>query len=289
MTAPRTSRFLRLAATGVSTAAILGGLATPAHAAPTPKITNVKVTPGGTKVKVAFNVNVPGFTGVEVGRAPLTPAHKTYAQQYGDFVNGANGVFKAKTQNVMIPGLSQHTTYWATIQYQAGGVKKYRRNLAFTTLTRHVNVHVNSVYIDGDGDEHGCGEVQATGAFNPSGPLPYPYGASWLQSNWTAEKDICTEGYVSNYGDLGADVPTANTVMLVTGAVDDDTVFGCTNSFACGDDVIAEAVINVGPKGGGVESYSTPFTLQGYEYGGVGPAIGELGIITNGTLTVSYH
>src|SRR4051812_44265299 len=82
------TRTVSLAAL-VAGAGLMGAFATanPASAT-TPTINTVKVTPGGTQVKVSFNLTMKGFSGVEIGRAPLTPGHKTYSQQFGDFVNG---------------------------------------------------------------------------------------------------------------------------------------------------------------------------------------------------------
>src|SRR3954463_3458434 len=88
----RKTRTVSLAAL-VASAGLMGTLASAtAASATTPVINTVKVSPGGQRVQVSFNLTKTGFSGAEVGRAPLAPGHNTYAQQYGDFVSGSNGV-----------------------------------------------------------------------------------------------------------------------------------------------------------------------------------------------------
>src|SRR4051794_4363531 len=189
------ARTISLAALVAGTG-LMGAFATATPAsATTPTINNVKVTPGGQRVDVAFNLTMKGFSGVEIGRKPLAPGHKTYAQQYGDFVNGSNGVAYAKTQKLTIDGLSQDTTYWATIQFQKGTTHNYKRNIAFTTKHRYVIVHTSNIYIDGDGDTSGCGEDQAITQINRV-PFAFPYGNGWIASPWTTQKSVCHQGYL---------------------------------------------------------------------------------------------
>src|SRR6476469_2942603 len=102
------------------------------------KTRTVKITPGGQQVTVSFNLTMNGLSGVEIGRAPLATGHKTYAQQYGDFVNGSNGVPYAKSQELTINGLAQDHTYYASIHFQKGTQHFYKRNIPFTTKHRYV-------------------------------------------------------------------------------------------------------------------------------------------------------
>jgi hypothetical protein len=286
----RRSRKRRLAAGVLAGSALATGcalaLASPASAA-TPKLQLTQFHAGGTRLDVSGKLSKPGFVGIEVGRQPLLPGHANYSQQYGDFVAGANGGNKLSSFNLPVTGLDQHTSYWATIGYKVNGVQRYQRNLPLTTLTRHVGVHVSDLFIDDDGDEHGCGEVDAFGTANGNG-FPFPYGSGWSSMGWTAQKDICTAGHLTPFSDVSVTSAGNTNVSVAVVAVDDDTVFGCSKSTSCGDNVTAEALLNVGPKAGGTETYTAPMHFAAYEGGGIGPAVGQIGVEVTGTYSVSY-
>ena len=293
----RRRRPLRLLAAALaSSVACLAAapiLASPASAATPAPVINLSIVTTTNTARFEFDVPLGGMVGVEVGNYPLNPNFTSYSQQYGNFVAGANGVPNKTHQIITVNGLKPHMVYLANIVFtKYGKVRNLPNKTAITKFKRRIELRVKDITVEGTSG--GPATMQFRTALDENiNDVPlifgiyYHFPTTWKENNMFTQA-FAFPGFQHATGDNVLSSQTiyddeATTQLAVSiGGVQDDSFWGCSSSWGCGNAAFGKQIIDIGDHS----------TKAGPDYtkAWASPLVNEAGIryFVSGTYTVHY-